>query len=109
MAPVTVNPDKVRTFKDADAFYKWLSKNHAREDELWIKIHKAGSGLKSINAKEAIDVVLCWGWIDGVRKSFDEQSFLQRYTRRTKKSIWSKINVDNVARLIREGRMTEHG
>jgi len=109
MAPVTVNPDKVRTFKDADAFYKWLSKNHAREDELWIKIHKAGSGLKSINAKEAIDVALCWGWIDGVRKSFDEQSFLQRYTRRTKKSIWSKINVDNVARLIREGRMTEHG
>ena len=53
--------------------------------------------------------MLCWGWIDGVRKSFDEQSFLQRYTRRTKKSIWSKINVDNVARLIREERMTEHG
>lgn len=109
MAPVVVNPDKVRTFKGADAFYKWLSKNHAREDELWIKIHKAGSGLKSITAKEAIDVVLCWGWIDGVRKSFDEQSFLQRYTPRTKTSIWSKINVDNVARLIREERMTEHG
>ncbi|MEQ1818807.1 MAG: YdeI/OmpD-associated family protein [Terricaulis sp.] len=109
MAPVIVNPDKVRSFKDGDAFYKWLAKNHAREDELWIKIHKAGSGLKSITAKEAIDVVLCWGWIDGVRKSFDEQSFLQRYTRRTKKSIWSKINVDNVARLIREERMTEHG
>jgi uncharacterized protein YdeI (YjbR/CyaY-like superfamily) len=109
MAPVIVNPEKVRTFKDADAFYRWLSKNHDRENELWIKIHKVGSGLKSITAKEAVDVVLCWGWIDGVSKSFDERSFLQRYTPRTKKSIWSKINVANVARLIREGRMTEHG
>jgi len=109
MAPIPVDPKKVRTFKDADAFYTWLSKNHHKHDELWIKIHKAGSGLKSINAKEAIDVVLCWGWIDGVRKSFDAQSFLQRYTPRTKTSIWSKINVDNVARLIREERMTEHG
>lgn len=109
MAPVIVNPNKVRSFKDADAFYKWLSKNHAREDELWIKIHKVGSGLKSITAKEAIDVVLCWGWIDAIRKGFDDKSFLQRYTPRGKKSIWSKINVDNVARLIREERMTAHG
>jgi uncharacterized protein YdeI (YjbR/CyaY-like superfamily) len=53
--------------------------------------------------------VLCWGWIDGVRKGFDDKSFLQRYTPRGKKSIWSQINVDNVARLIAEGRMTEHG
>lgn len=109
MAPVTVKPGKVKTFKDAEAFYAWLAKNHAKEDEVWIKIHKAGSGLKSITPKEAIDVVLCWGWIDGVRKSLDEQSYLQRYSPRTKKSIWSQINVDNVARLIREGRMTEHG
>ena len=109
MAPVIVNPNKVRSFKDADAFYKWLSKNHAREDELWIKIHKVGSGLKSITAKEAIDVVLCWGWIDAVRKSYDAQTFLQRYTPRTKKSIWSKINVATVGRLIADGRMTERG
>ncbi|MCX7356532.1 MAG: YdeI/OmpD-associated family protein [Alphaproteobacteria bacterium] len=109
MAPIIVDPAKVRTFKDADSFYKWLGKNHDKQDELWIKIHKAGSGLKTITPKEAIDVVLCWGWIDAVRKSHDEHSFLQRYTPRTKKSIWSKINVDNVARLIREERMTEHG
>ena len=56
-----------------------------------------------------IDVVLCWGWIDAIRKGHDEKSFLQRYTRRGKKSIWSQINVDNVARLIKEGRMTRHG
>jgi uncharacterized protein YdeI (YjbR/CyaY-like superfamily) len=99
----------VREFKTADSFYKWLGKNHDKADEVWIKIHKVGSGLKSITPKEAIDVVLCWGWIDGLRKGFDDKSFLQRYSPRTKKSVWSEINVGNVARLIKEGRMTEHG
>jgi uncharacterized protein YdeI (YjbR/CyaY-like superfamily) len=111
MAPVHVDPDKVLEFKDEQAFYDWLSKHHDDErwDEVWIKIHKVGSGLPSITAKEAIDVILCWGWIDAVRKGFDDKSFLQRYTRRGRKSIWSKINVDNVARLVKSGRMTEHG
>jgi uncharacterized protein YdeI (YjbR/CyaY-like superfamily) len=109
MAPTKIDPDKIRAFKDAESFYKWLSKHHDKEDEIWIKIHKVDSGFKSITPKEAIDVVLCWGWIDGIRKGFDDKSYLQRYTRRTKKSIWSQINVDNVARLINEGRMTEHG
>lgn len=109
MAPVTVDPTKIREFEDAESFYLWLSRHHDREKELWIKIHKVHSGLPSITAKQAVDVVLCWGWIDGVRKGFDEQSYLQRYTPRGTKSIWSRINVDNVARLIKEGRMTEHG
>jgi uncharacterized protein YdeI (YjbR/CyaY-like superfamily) len=109
MAPVKVDPDKVHEFKDADAFHRWLGAHHDKADEVWIKMHKVGSGLTSITAKEAIDVVLCWGWIDAIRKSFDEKSFLQRYTPRTAKSIWSQINVENVARLIKEGRMTEHG
>jgi len=109
MAPVKVDPAKVYEFADADAFYAWLGKHHDTADELWIKIHKVASGLPSITPKEAIDVVLCWGWIDAVRKSFDETSYLQRYTPRTKKSIWSQVNVDNIARLIDEGRMTEHG
>ena len=109
MPPVRVDPAKIREFKDAVSFYKWLGKHHDTEDEIWIKIHKVGSGLKSITPKEAIDVVLCWGWIDGIRKSFDDLSFLQRYTPRRRKSVWSRINVDNVARLIEEGRMTEHG
>lgn len=111
MAPVFVDPDKVHEFESFDAFYTWLAQHHASEawDELWIKIHKVDSGLKSITAKEAIDVVLCWGWIDAIRKSHDEKSFVQRYTRRGPKSIWSKINVDNVARLEAAGLMTEHG
>jgi len=109
MAPAKINPDKIRAFKDAESFHKWLGKHHLKEDEIWIKIHKVDSGFKSITPKQAIDVVLCWGWIDGLRKGFDDKSYLQRYTPRQKKSIWSRINVDNVARLISEGRMTEHG
>ena len=109
MAPVKVDPAKIRTFKDAASFYKWLAKHHDKASEVWIKIHKVDSGLKSITPKEAIDVVLCWGWIDGVRKGFDDRSFLQRYSPRSKKGTWSQINVDNVARLIKEGRMTAHG
>jgi uncharacterized protein YdeI (YjbR/CyaY-like superfamily) len=109
MAPVKLDPKKVRTFHDAQSFYNWLAKRHDKDDEVWIKIHKVDSGLKSITPKEAIDVVLCWGWIDGLRKGFDDRSFLQRYSPRKKTSVWSKINVDNVARLVKEGRMTEHG
>lgn len=108
MPPVKVDPAKVKTFENTIDFYGWLSVHH-KEDEVWIRIYKVGSGLKSITPKEAIDVCLCWGWIDAVRKSFDDRSYLQRYTRRRRGSIWSQINVDNVTRLIAEGRMTEHG
>ena len=109
MAPVIVDPARVREFEDAAAFHDWLAKNHDREPEVWIKIHKKGSGLKSINHIEAIETVLCWGWIDAIRKGFDDKSFLQRYVPRGKKSTWSQVNVDNIARLIADGRMTEHG
>ena len=109
MPPVKVDHAKVKTFENATAFYKWLGVHHEKDDEVWIRIYKVGSGVKSITPKEAIDVCLCWGWIDGVRKSLDDKSYLQRYTRRRKRSIWSQINVDNVTRLIAEGQMTEHG
>jgi uncharacterized protein YdeI (YjbR/CyaY-like superfamily) len=109
MAPVKVPVRKVRVFKDADAFDAWLDKNHDTQDEIWVKIHKVGSGLTSITPKEAIDVALCWGWIDAIRKGLDHNSYLQRYTPRGRKSLWSQINVDNVARLIREKRMRRPG
>jgi uncharacterized protein YdeI (YjbR/CyaY-like superfamily) len=109
MPPIKVDPEKVHEFVDEQSFYDWLEKHHDSEDEVWIKIHKVGSGLKSITPKQAIDAVLCWGWIDAVRKGLDDKSYLQRYTRRTRKSIWSKINVENVARLIKASRMTDHG
>ena len=109
MAPVTVDPSRVREFPDAGSFYRWLGQHHASEPEVWIRIHKRASGLPSITPADAIDVALCWGWIDAIRKGLDATSYLQRYTPRGAKSIWSQINVDNVARLIGEGRMTEHG
>ncbi|MFA6265144.1 MAG: YdeI/OmpD-associated family protein [Pseudolabrys sp.] len=109
MASVKVDPEKIYAFEDAASFYKWLGKHHDKAGEVWVKIHKVDSGLKSITPKEAIDVVLCWGWIDGIRKGFDDSSFLQRYSPRKRTSVWSQINVANVARLIAEGRMTEHG
>lgn len=109
MAPITVDPANVREFRDADSFHRWLDACHDKEKEVWIKIHKRDSGLPSINPEEAIEVVLCWGWIDGTRKGFDEKSFLQRYSPRSRKSIWSKKNVNTVGRLIEDGRMTEHG
>ena len=109
MAPVIVSLERLHEFSSAESFATWLGHHHASETEVWIKIHKVGSGLTSITAKEAIDEVLCWGWIDAIRKAFDDQSFLQRYTPRGKKSIWSQVNVDNVARLTSEGRMTEFG
>ncbi len=86
-----------------------MRKHHAKAPELWLKVHKKDSGLKSVTCAEALDVMLCWGWIDGLRKGFDERSFLQRYTPRRAKSLWSQVNRAHVARLIREGRMTSHG
>lgn len=109
MASVRVEPSKVREFKNEQSFHTWLRSHWDKESELWIKIHKVRSGLASITPAEAVDVVLCWGWIDGIRKRFDETSFLQRYTPRGKKSVWSQINVANVARLTKAGRMQPSG
>jgi uncharacterized protein YdeI (YjbR/CyaY-like superfamily) len=109
MPPVHVDPAKVREFASRDAFYDWLAAHHASADEVWIRIFKKASGKPTITAAEAIDVVLCWGWIDAIRKSWDEESFVQRYTHRGKKSAWSDVNKANVSRLVDEGEMTEHG
>jgi len=107
--PVVVNPKSIRSFASEAAFEAWLSKNHQRETELWIKIFKKDSGTPSINASQAIDVGLCWGWIDGIRKGLDDVAFLQRYTPRKGKSLWSQINRERVAQLTKAGRMTPHG
>jgi uncharacterized protein YdeI (YjbR/CyaY-like superfamily) len=109
MPAVTVDPRRVKSFKTAADFEKWLSTHHASEPEIWIKIHKKGSGLASVTPAEALDICLCFGWIDAIRKSFDERSFLQRYTPRGKKSTWSQVNREHVARLVAAGRMTIHG
>jgi uncharacterized protein YdeI (YjbR/CyaY-like superfamily) len=109
MAAVIVDPSRIKAFATDEAFEAWLARNHDKASELWIRIYKKGSGVLSITPAQAIDVVLCWGWIDGQRKGYDEQSFLQRYSPRRSKSLWSEINRDNVARLIEDERMTPHG
>jgi uncharacterized protein YdeI (YjbR/CyaY-like superfamily) len=109
MAPVIVNPNRIKSFPTEAAFERWLAANHARETELWLKIHKKGSGLPTVSYAQALDVALCWGWIDGLKKAFDERSFLQRFSPRKAKSVWSQINREHVARLTAAGRMTPHG
>ncbi len=109
MPPFVVNEDAVREFKTPAALQKWYRANHDKAAELWIKMHKKGSGLASVNALEGIDAALCWGWIDGIRKGFDETSFLQRYTPRGKRSIWSQVNIANIDRLRKEGLMQPAG
>lgn len=103
------DPSRIKAFRTASAFETWMTRHHDRETELWMRVYKKASGVPSITTAEALDVCLCWGWIDGIRKSLDEQSFLQRYTPRRSKSGWSQVNRDHVARLTAAGRMTPHG
>ena len=109
MAPVVPDQKKIKTFRSEAAFEAWLRAHHAGETEVWLRIYKKGSGMPTLTPAQAIDVALCWGWIDGIRKGLDELSFLQRFTPRRAKSVWSQINRDNVARLTAAGRMTAHG
>ena len=109
MAPIVPDPKKIKSFRTEAAFEAWLARNQARESEIWLKIHKKDSGLPTVTWAQALDVALCWGWIDGIRKAFDERSFLQRFTPRRPKSVWSQINRDHIARLTKAGRMTPYG
>jgi uncharacterized protein YdeI (YjbR/CyaY-like superfamily) len=109
MAPIIPDPKKIKSFPTEAAFAAWLGAHHAHETELWLKIHKKDSGLRTVTSAQALDLALCWGWIDGIRKALDERSFLQRFTPRRARSVWSQINRDHVARLTAAGRMTPHG
>ena len=109
MAPVTPKPDNIRDFADASQFEAWLQAHHDKADELWLKIHKKDSGRPTVTYAEALDIALCWGWIDGHKKSFDSESFLQRFSPRKSRSIWSQRNIGHIDRLTAAGRMTPHG
>lgn len=96
-------------FSTPEKFRQWLEKNHERTNELLVGFHKKDSGKKSITYGEALDEALCFGWIDGVRRSLDETSYTIRFTPRKPRSIWSLVNVNHVERLKKEGRMAEPG
>lgn len=99
----------VRLFKDDASWETWLARQHATSAGLWLRIAKAGSGVRSVSYAEALDVALCYGWIDGQKKSFDDTTWLQQFTPRGKRSMWSKINREKVQRLIESGRMQPAG
>ncbi|MBL0953377.1 MAG: YdeI/OmpD-associated family protein [Leptospira sp.] len=96
-------------FSTSKSFEIWLRKNHKSSIGIWIKIFKKESGKKTITYAEALDVALCYGWIDSQKQSYDEQAWLQKFSPRTTKSIWSKINIGHVERLINEGKMKPAG
>jgi uncharacterized protein YdeI (YjbR/CyaY-like superfamily) len=87
----------------------WLEANHTTSDGVWLMHAKKGGGETSVTYLQAVDVALCFGWIDGQKGSLDDKFFLQRFTPRRKKSIWSQVNRENVARLTAAGRMREAG
>ena len=97
------------TFASAEAFRSWLEAEHARSDGIWLKYAKKGTGVPSVTYGEALDVALCFGWIDGQVKSIDETYYMQRWTPRRARSPWSKRNVDKVAKLIEDGLMQPAG
>jgi uncharacterized protein YdeI (YjbR/CyaY-like superfamily) len=103
------DPAKMMTFASPNDLSQWLKTNHAIESELWVKIFKKGSGVPSVSWNQIVIETLCWGWIDGVKKSLDDQAYLQRITPRKARSNWSKKNTEHVERLIIEDRMEEPG
>jgi uncharacterized protein YdeI (YjbR/CyaY-like superfamily) len=96
-------------FPDPAALEAWLEAEHDTADELLLRIAKKGSGVASVTYAEALEVALCFGWIDGVKRGVDDVWFIQRFTPRRKRSRWSKINCDHVERLIAAGRMRPAG
>jgi uncharacterized protein YdeI (YjbR/CyaY-like superfamily) len=96
-------------FESKKKFAGWLAKNHDNSAGVWLKLAKKATGIPSVTYQEALDVALCYGWIDGQKRSFDEQYFLQKFTPRRPKSIWSKINTEKVERLIVSGEMKLSG
>ena len=99
----------VLRFVDAEAFDAWLEEHHAASDGIWIEMARAGSGVPSLSWATAVPVALCHGWIDGQNKRVDDQWFVQRFTPRRPRSIWSQVNVAHVERLIAAGRMRPWG
>lgn len=96
-------------FSSAAALEKWLEKHYADEDGIWLKMAKKSSGIPSVTYDEALDIALCFGWIDGQRKAYDDNFFIQRFTPRRPRSLWSSRNVKKVASLTAAGQMRPSG
>ena len=100
---------EIVSFESAEAFESWLSDQHATSAGIWLKLRKKGAGIVALDYAEALEVALCYGWIDGQKGKFDAQHWLQRFTPRKPNSKWSKINRDKAVALIEQGRMRPAG
>ena len=96
-------------FKNPAAFRAWLQKHHRTKTELWVGYWKKGTGRPSMTWQESVDEALCFGWIDGIRRSVDAESYMNRFTPRRKGSVWSAVNERRAAELIKSGRMRAAG
>lgn len=96
-------------FEDDHAFEAWLVDNASTATHVWVRMAKKGSGVSSVNWTTAVDVALCFGWIDGIARRLDDDWYVQRFTPRRARSVWSKINRDRIERLTAEGRMRPAG
>ncbi len=107
---MTTKPElPIIPFASRDAWAAWLDEHHATSDGVWLKIAKKGSGIETVSYAEALDVALCYGWIDGQKASFDERHWLQRFTPRRPRSKWSKVNRQKATELIEKGEMMHAG
>ncbi len=96
-------------FESPEAWGTWLAENHTQANGIWMRIAKKGANTRSITYAEALDLALCYGWIDGQKKSYDEHAWLQKFTPRRPRSVWSKINTQHIERLAAAGRMKSGG
>ena len=101
--------EAVRLFHGQAAWQEWLEKNHLKSNGLWVRLAKKGSGLRSVSYSEAVEIALCYGWIDGQKKAESEQAWLQRFLPRSARSIWSKINREKTLALIAQDQMKSAG
>ncbi len=99
----------VVAFTNKEDFYNWLGSHNDTQQPFWLRFYKKASGKATVSYTDTVDVALCWGWIDGLLNSYDVESYVVRFTPRRKKSIWSKINVEKVAKLTAEGKMQPSG
>ncbi len=99
----------IKLFKNPGEWDQWLDKNHATSSGIWMRIAKKGTGITSVSYDQALEVALCYGWIDGQKKSYDESSWRQKFTPRGAKSIWSRINREKAETLTKNGKMKPAG
>jgi uncharacterized protein YdeI (YjbR/CyaY-like superfamily) len=104
-----MRPLQIIGFDSSDKWERWLAQHHASVEGIWLRIFKKDSGEKTVSYDEALDEALCYGWIDGQKKTYDARSWLQKFTPRRSKSIWSKRNREHVARLVKSKKMQPAG